>query len=160
MKIASLSEIKKELNQLSNNELIDLLHKLSRYSKENKELLHYLLFETEFEDNYIEKIKKEITLEFSGIDKRSWKTMKKSIQRILRLLKKYIKYSKKPETEVELLLFFCLKLREFKTAIDRNPIVLAIYTRQINAIKKAMTKLHEDIQFDYKEELELAESIL
>lgn len=160
MKIASLSEIKKELNQLTDNELIDLLHKLSRYSKENKELLHYLLFETDFEDNYIEKIKEEITLEFSGIDKRSWKTMKKSIQRILRLLKKYIKYSKKPETEVELLLFFCRKLREIKSAINRNPIVLAIYTRQINAIKKAMTKLHEDIQFDYKEELELAESIL
>jgi hypothetical protein len=160
MKISSVSEVKKELNNFSKEELFELLQKLIKFNKENKELTHYLLFEDEYEEGYIQKIKEEITIEFARIDKRSWKTMKKTIQRILKLIKKYIKYSKKPETEIQLLLFFCEKLREYKISFTRNPIVLNIYIRQINAINKALLKLHEDIQFDYKEEIELASSVL
>ena len=106
MKVASVSGLKKELVQQSKEDLVELLNAFIKYSKENKELLNYLLFEADFEENYIAKIKEEIGEEIDKIDSRSWKTMKKSIQRILRLLKKYIKYSKKAETEIELLLFY------------------------------------------------------
>ena len=160
MKIASVTELKKEFNHLSNEDLIELLNKLIKFNKENKEFVHYLLLESDFEENYIQKIKEEITEEFKGLDARSWKTMKKSIQRILRLLKKYIKFSKSPQTEIELLLFFCEKLRFYKTAINRNPVIYNIYSRQINSINKAIEKLHEDIQFDYKEEIEIAMEVL
>ena len=160
MKIASVTELKKEFNHLSNEDLIELLNKLIKFNKENKEFVHYLLLESDFEENYIQKIKEEITEEFKGLDARSWKTMKKSIQRILRLLKKYIKFSKSPQTEIELLLFFCEKLRFYKTAINRNPVIYNIYSRQINSINKALEKLHEDIQFDYKGEIEIAMKVL
>ena len=106
MKIASVSELKKEFKHLENDELIELLSNLMKYSKENKELLNYLLFEADYEENYISKIKEEISIAFQNIDSRSWKAMKKPIQRILKLVKKYIKYSKKPETEIELSIFF------------------------------------------------------
>ena len=113
MKVASVSELKKEFNHLSTIELVELLNNLVKFNKENKEYVHYLLLESDFEANYIQKIKDELEVEFKSIDARSWKTMKKSIQRILRVLKKYIKFSKQPQTEIELLLYFCDKLRGF-----------------------------------------------
>ena len=160
MKTSSVSALKKELFQHSKEDLAELLNTFIKYSKENKELLHYLLFEADFEENYILTIKEEVGIEFDGIDSRSWKTMKKSIQRILRLLKKYIKYSKKPQTEIELLLFFCRRMRTLKIPLHRNPIILNIYKRQLNAIDKALLKLHEDLQYDYLHDIEEANAVI
>lgn len=160
MRTASVSELKKELIHHPKEDIIELISKLMRYNKENKELLHYLLFEADFEEGYIQKIKEEIGQEFDNLDAKSWKTMKKSIQRILRTIKKHIKYSKVKQTEIELLLYFCQRMRELNIRLDRNPIILNIYKRQINAINKAMFALHEDIQYDYLKEIEIAESII
>ena len=160
MKVATVSGLKKELIHQSKEELIELLNSFIKYSKENKELLNYLLFEEDFEDNYIAKIKEEIGVEFDKIDSRSWKTMKKSIQRILRLLKKYIKYSKKAQTEIELLLFFCQRMRDLRIPLNRNPIILNIYKRQLNSINKALLTLHEDLQYDYKENIGKANEVV
>ena len=160
MKVASVSGLKKELVHQSKEELIELLNSFIKYSKENKELLNYLLFEEDFEDNYISKIKEEIGEEFDKIDSRSWKTMKKSIQRILRLLKKYIKYSKKAETEIELLVFFCQRMNGLRIPLNRNPIILNIYKRQLVSMNKALLTLHEDLQYDYKEDIEKVSSVV
>jgi hypothetical protein len=154
MKIASVSELKKEFKHLENEELIELLSSLMKYSKENKELLNYLLFEADYEENYISKIKEEISIAFQNIDSRSWKTMKKPIQRILKLVKKYIKYSKKPETEIELLIYFCEQMLKIKLSFKRNPIVFNIYMRQITTIDKVMLSLHEDLRADFNEQIE------
>ena len=42
-----LQDIKKELQHLSSLQIADLCLRLSRYKKENKELLAYLLFEAD-----------------------------------------------------------------------------------------------------------------
>lgn len=160
MKTASIIELKKELNHQSKEDLIELVYRLIKYSKENKEFLHYLLFESDFEENYVQQIKEDIDDEFEGLDTRSWKTMKKSIQRIQRTIKKHIKYSKVKQTEIELLLHFCLRMRELNIPLDRNPVILNIYKRQVNTVNKVMLSLHEDLQYDYQYELELAESVL
>ncbi|MGB0862285.1 MAG: hypothetical protein ACPGXZ_05170, partial [Saprospiraceae bacterium] len=55
--------------------------------------------------------------------------------------------------QVELLIYFCQKLNEFKPSFKRNTILSNLYYRQINIIKKTVLKLHEDLQFDYGEEL-------
>ena len=69
MKIASISQIKKEIGQLPEAELVILLFELAKYNKENKELLNYLLFEADFESNYIQKIKEDLDLQFDEINK-------------------------------------------------------------------------------------------
>lgn len=160
MKIASISELKKELIHHSKEDVIELISKLIKYNKENKELLHYLLFEADFEEGYTHKIKEEVGQEFDNMNTRNWKTMKKSIQRILRTIKKHIKYSKVKQTEIELLLYFCQRMRELNIRLDRNPIILNIYKRQINSINKAVYTLHEDLQYDYLKEIEIAESVI
>ena len=57
MKANTISEIKKELKFYSKEELFAIIHRLSRFKKENKELLTYLLFEANNEDGHIEKVK-------------------------------------------------------------------------------------------------------
>jgi len=154
MKAATVKQLKDELKYSSNDELINLCLRLSRFKKENKELLTYLLFEANNESGYIESIKKEIDEQFELININSYFYIKKSIRKILRNIKKYIRYSLKKETEVELLLYFCIKLKTFKPSINRNVTLTNIYNRQLEFIKKKITALHEDLQYDYQLEID------
>ena len=47
MKASSINEIKKELEQRSNTELLSFCLRLAKFKKENKELLTFLLFEAD-----------------------------------------------------------------------------------------------------------------
>ena len=80
---------------------------MSRFKKENKELLTYILFESADEQSYIVSVKRGIDEEFEQINRSSTYFIKKSIRKILRNTRKYIRYSGKKETEVELLIYFC-----------------------------------------------------
>lgn len=154
MKAANIKELKSELEDRSHQELIVLCLRLSRFKKENKELLSYLLFESHNEEEYIEEVKKEIDIQFEIINITSHYYIKKSIQKILRSIKKYIRYSDHSETEIELLLYFCKKLVHFTPSIKNNKIVCNMYYREINNITKKIKKVHEDLQYDYTYELE------
>ncbi|MBL7559476.1 hypothetical protein JAO71_06610 [Olleya sp. YSTF-M6] len=154
MKAVSVVTIRKELKHKSNEELAQLCLRLSRFKKENKELLTYLLFEADSEAGYIDTVKVEIDEQFELINTDSFFYIKKSVRKILRNTKKYIRYSLNKETEVELLLYFCKKLKAMKPSISRNTTLTNIYDRNIEAITKKVLALHEDLQYDYTTELE------
>jgi hypothetical protein len=153
MKAVTVKELKEELNDRSPKELRDLCLRLSRFKKENKELLTYLLFESADEVSYIESIKREIDKQFEQINKKSYYLVKKSVRKILRIIKKYSRYSLKKETEVVLLIYFCTKLKSLTPSIQKNTGLLNLYIRQTGAIKKKLLSLHEDLQYDYGAEL-------
>jgi hypothetical protein len=153
MKAVTVKELKEELINYSPKELRDLCLRLARFKKENKELLTYLLFESSDEAQYIESIKSDIDEQFEQINKKSPYLIKKSFRKILRTLRKYSRYSLKKETEVELLVYFCKKLINFTPSIGRNTGLQKLYNNQIETIKKKITLLHEDLQFDYRTEL-------
>jgi len=154
MKTATVSQLKKELKYQSQEDLLELCLQLSKFKKENKELLTYLLFEADNEDSFILGAKEETSELFSQINTASYFYIKKSVRKILRIIKKYIRYSKKKETEVELLLHFCTELKEMTPSFYRNTSLQNIYDRQILLTKKAIATLHEDLQYDYHLELE------
>ncbi|MFD0836097.1 hypothetical protein ACFQ0I_10000 [Mariniflexile aquimaris] len=154
MKTASISEIKKELQYKSQDELLELCLRLSKFKKENKELLTYLLFESHNEDSYIQSVQNYIDIEFSAINTASYFYIKKSVRKILRNIKKYTRYSLNKETEVELLIYFCEKLRDFKPSIKHNVTLLNMYHRQILLAKKITATLHEDLQYDFNLKLD------
>ena len=153
MKAASVKQIKDELKQHSKEELISLCLHLSKFKKENKELLSYLLYDVDNEAGYIKDIKIEVDEQFEEINRKTYYFIKKSVRKILRNIKKYIRYSKKKETEVELLLYFCKKLKNFTPSIKRSVRLQNIFNRQVLLIKKIVTTLHEDLQYDYEVEL-------
>ena len=154
MKAATVTEIKKELKFRSTEELMQLCLRLSRFKIENKELLTYLLFESEDEEAFITGIKDQIDQQFSEINTNSYLYIKKSVRKILRGIKKYCRYSPKKETEVELLLYFCKSLKEFTPSIKRNVTLTNLYQRQFEFIKKKVSALHDDLRYDYTIELE------
>ena len=113
MKPASLLELKKELKYKSSDELEQLVLRLTKFKVENKELLTYLLFDKHDEAGFIESVKQDLDKLFEEINTSTFYYIKKSIRKILRTLKRYIRYSQNKETEVELLLYFCEKVMNF-----------------------------------------------
>ncbi len=154
MKAATIAQLKKELQFKSQDDIVQLCLRLARFKKENKELLTYLLFESDSEAGYIETVKQEVDEMFADINVNSYFYIKKSVRKILRTIKKYIRYSGNKETEVELLLYFCEKLKNLKPSIHRNTTLLNLYTRQLDYIAKKLPLLHEDLQYDFSVALE------
>lgn len=151
---ATVNELKQELSIRSHQEIRELCIQLAKFKKENKELLTYLLYESTDEATFIANVKSEIDVLFSQINTTSYYFVKKSVRKILRIIKKYIRYSKKKETEVELLLYFCGELKQFDDALENSTALRNLFIRQMEAAKKAISFLHEDLQYDYKLELE------
>ena len=150
-----LSQLKKDLSLLPSEEILGICLKLAKYKKENKEFLHYLLYHAYDEQEYILTVKKEITSLFNLANFNTLYLTKRSIRKILSTTNKYISYSKQKQTEVELLIHFCKEIKKSNVlkyaAISLNN----IFDRQILKIKKALETLHEDLQHDYLEELNL-----
>lgn len=149
MKSASISEIKHELINSSPKELLELCLRLIKYKKENKELLNYLLFEANDLHSYIESIKKEIDEQFLQINNSNLYFAKKSLRKILKTTNKYIRYATSKETEAELLIYFCNKIKTSEIKIDKSVALKNLYANQIKKIRSVVETLHEDLQYDY-----------
>lgn len=154
METASISQIKKELSNLPPEQMQEIILRLSKYKKENKELLSYLLFEAWNENEYIKLVKEEIDYEFLSLNQSSFYLAKKTIRKVLRTTKKHIRFSGKKETEIELLLYFCKKLKHSQINYKASRVVFNLYVNQVKRIQKVISMLHEDLQYDYREELE------
>lgn len=155
MNTASLSEIKRELRERSHDELIDHCLRLAKYKRENKELLNYLLFEAHDEGGYVAEIKSDIAEMFDEVNLSSVYFAKKTIRKILRFAAKHIKYSGSKQTEVEILIAFCLGMRKLDLPYHESKVLINLYDRQFHNIRKAMSQLNEDLQFDYQADFDL-----
>ncbi len=158
MKTVTIKEIKDELSNRSAKEMLEFCLRLSKFKKENKELLAYLLFDSSDEAAFVEGVKMEIDQQFELINIKSYYFIKKGIRKILTYVKRNIRFSHNKQTEIELLIYFCTKLNKFTPSIHRNPSLKILYNRQIELIKKAISTLHEDLQHDYGVELRLLKS--
>ena len=136
MKAASIAEIKKELKKCSQTELVEHCLRLAKFKKESKELLTYLLFEAEDEQGYIHNVKGEIDEQFNEINKKSFYFIKKGVRKILRNTKKYIRYSKNKETEVELLIYFLQKIKSYSPRITHLTVIHNLCFRELESVKK------------------------
>ncbi len=149
MKAATVKEIKQELSNRSPKELLELCLRLSRFKKENKELLTYLLYEASNEESYINSIKSFMDVQFEEINTKSYYYIRKSSRKILTNVRKYIRYSQKKETEVELLIYFCTKLKSMTPSYKRSTRMKNMYDTVLRKISKTIPALHEDLQYDY-----------
>jgi hypothetical protein len=153
MKTASLAEIKQELQNLTTKEITDVCLRLARFKKDNKELLAYLLFEAHNGEAYTEQVKEMITEKFKDVNTSNLYLAKKTLRKILRLINKHIKYVGSKQTEVELLIHFCLMLKGSGIRIHKNKALTNMYMQQLKKIKAALSVLHEDIQYDFLKQI-------
>ena len=159
MKAATVHELKDELKHRSAAQLVELCNRLARFKKENKELLTYLLFEAHDEEGYKRSVKEEIDFQFSEIPKdNSLYLQKKSVRKVLRTATKYARYSGNKTTEIELLLHFCLQLKESGIKIQNSTALSNLYESQLKKVGKLLPALHEDLQYDYLRTIEYLKS--
>ncbi len=153
MIVYGLQDIKKELQQLTGKQATELCLRMARYKKENKELLAYLLFDAANELTFAENFKQDIGLMMSQIPTLSYHAAK-NLRKILKQITKYTKFTGSKQVEAELLICFC---RGYLQYVDRRtsykPLRI-ILVKQLEKIKKAIVKLHADLQFDYNREFD------
>ena len=153
MKTATISELKQELQTLAPGRLLELCLRLTKYKKENKELLTYLLFEADDEQGYIVSVKQTIDEGFAELPKVNLYLTKKSLRKTLRITNKFIKYTASKQVEAELLIYFCQQLKKSGITIHKSNALGNLYHQQLKKILVAIDTLHEDLQHDFAKQL-------
>ena len=154
MKAASVNEIKKAIQALDEKEVQDFCLRLAKFKKENKELLTYLLFEAQDETVYVESVKADMDELFSTVPKSNVYLIKKVLRKILRIVNKQIRYSGISESEVTLRIYFCMKMKKSGVQMQSSTFIFNLYQQQLKKINTALSKLDEDLQFDYARDFE------
>lgn len=153
MKPEKLTVIKKELNDLSVQQLTEICLRLAKYKKDNKELLNFLLFDADDPLKYAGQVKSFLEPDFLTLPKHYYQSSK-TLRKILRLMNRHAKYTASKQVEIELLLWFCSNFIKYaETGTSHKPLQ-ALFIRQLDKIKTILNKLHEDLQFDYSQEFE------
>ena len=150
MKAASANEIKQRLKDLDKKDLMELCLRLSRYKKENKELLTFLLFEADDLPHYINSVKEELDEIFAAVNTTSVFFAKKTLRKALRTANRYIRYAGDKTVEAEVLLHFCTNFQGLKLDWKRSTLLSNLYYGQIKKIGAAIDSMHEDLQYDYR----------
>lgn len=150
MKAAGISDIKKELEHLSQKEVLDLCVLLAKYKKENKEYLGYLLFEAHDKNQFVKEVKEEIDANFEALRSQSnLYYIKKSLRKILRMLSKYAKYTDDKGRTAELYIYFCLKLKQSGIPYHKSQMIVNIMEGTLKKINTLISTLHPDLQNDF-----------
>jgi hypothetical protein len=153
MKAATIDDIKKELQQLPPKKLIDICLRLGRSKKENKELLTYLLFESQDEAGYVQSIINEMDELFVDLPKATVYLTKKAMRKIIRLINKHSKYMGSKTATVELILHFCIRCKEHGLNKPRYPVLNKIFLQQLKKAETLLPAIEEDLQYDFKKQL-------
>lgn len=154
MKTASLQEIKQELHALPAEEVTALCLRLARFKKDNKELLAFLLFDAHNVEAFTEDVKADMDEAFETLNTSNIYLAKKTLRKVLKMANKYIKYTANKQTEAQLLLHFCTKLKASGIVISRNKALHNMYFQQIKKMKAALATLHPDIQYDFIKDIQ------
>ena len=150
MKAASINELKKELEERNQIQLLSLCLRLAKFKKENKELLTFLLFEADDITTYIGNVQQEITRFFSEINNTNIYYVKKSVRKILRYVNKHIRFSTSKQAEAEMLIHFCNSIISFSVPLHKSKPLMKMYTTQMKKIDEVLLTLHPDLQYDLK----------
>jgi hypothetical protein len=155
MKTVPLNDLKKEMKLLDADELFQLCLHMARFKKENKELLTYLLFESSHEAGYVQSIREELNQQFAEIKLATGMyIVKKNLRKILRYLDRFLKYTDSKASEIELRMHYCAQVKESGIRITHSKTLENLVAGQLKKVRKAISGLDEDSQFDFTRELE------
>jgi len=153
MKSESLSNLKKEILNMPPDLVAQFCIRMAKYKTENKELLSYLIFNAYDQESFIILVKEEIDCQFKNLNKSNSYLAKKTIRRALKTTHKFIKFSGVKQTEVELLIYFCKKLKSTGLQLHHGKVLGNIYLHQLERITAGLNTLHEDLQMDFADDI-------
>ncbi len=145
-----LSDLKKELLELSKPELIQLCLRVAKLKRENKELLAYLIFDSEDPLFYAQKLKPEIKEVFEQPFQHAY-YLTKSIRKAMRLITKYYRFTSNKQGETELLIYL---VEEFYLSWRNEYRYQALGKVIFRCLEKAQSnlkKIDEDFRADFED---------
>lgn len=155
MKTSTISELKKELHELPQKQLVELCLHLAKYKKDNKEFLDYLLFQAHDKQSFITAVKSEIDEHFDELKSQpNLYYVKKSLRKLLRIITKYCKYISDKALAADLHIYFCQKMKASGIPYYKSQLLINMYEQQLKKINTLVNSLHEDLQQDYLNEIE------
>jgi membrane-anchored protein YejM (alkaline phosphatase superfamily) len=155
MKSVSLSELKKELQEIPQKELIELCVAVAKYKKDNKEFLSYLLFDAHDKNAFVTEVKAEIDEQINTLKSQpNLYFVKKGLRKTLRIITKYDKYISDKALSADLHIYFCSKLKHSGIPYYKSQLIINMYEQQLKKINILIGSLHEDLQQDYMKDLE------
>jgi len=149
MSAATISQLKKELVKLEHDDLLDVCLRMAKFKVESKELLTYLLFKADDEAGYANDLSDEIDqlLSVPG------QIHKKTLRKIVRWMDKSLRFSGNKETELQVRIHFCRRIRDKKISFGNCRVSANMYATQLKKIDKAIDKVHPDLQFDFNQQM-------
>lgn len=152
MSTNKLNDLKKEISNVPRKQLETICLQLAKHKVENKDLLAYLLFDSDDPLEYARQIKIELDQFFSiSFPAKTNYNAAKLLRKAQKLITKYSKFTKSAAGEIDLMLHFSdLFLQNFSLRNHYHPLPL-IYFRSVSRLGKIMIKLHEDVLMDYLE---------
>lgn len=150
----SINEIKKELKEQPKEKLVELCINLAKYKNDNKAYLNYLLFNAHDTEAYVLEVKNEVDNYFTEITQTNLYLVKKSLRKILRVINRHAKYVAMPAKEAELIIYFLHKLKNSGIPYHKNKVLVNLYNTQFKKVNTCISKLHQDLQYDFNKELE------
>lgn len=158
MKAATLSELRQELKNLPEKNLVELCLALAKYKKDNKDYLSYLLLESTDRRGYVKELRTEMAASFAEIDaKANLYYTKKTLRKILRQVNRFSRFINEAPITCELLILYCRLLQESGIPFQKSQQLVNLYAQQIKKIEKLISSLHEDLQSDYLQDLKALE---
>jgi hypothetical protein len=132
---------------------MELLLRLARFKKENKELLTYILFESANEHEYVEQVKKEISEEMEEIDGLPGYQYKKQFRKIQRKINKPIKYIGNKSATAELYLHMVRMISGKKKNNYLATFLNKSAEQYISKIEKLLPGIEDDLAADLRKQL-------
>jgi len=155
MKPAGLAEIKKELQELDKDRLLELCLALAKYKKDNKEYLGYLLFDAHDKPALVAGVKEIIDEQMAELQKQpNLYYIKKGLRKLLRIVNKYCKYAADKALAAELHIYFCQKFKDTGIPYQKDKRLVNLYAGELKKINSLVNSLHEDLQQDFREGME------
>jgi hypothetical protein len=111
-----------------------------------------MLFEADDEASYIIHVKEYLDEMFGEVNKSNLYYAKKNIRKILRHANKFIRYSGKDETEMEILLYLAAGIRDLGLDLQKSQVLMNLYNGIMKKADKKINSLHEDLQYDFRRE--------
>jgi hypothetical protein len=147
----SLPLLKKELISRSPGELVHICLGLAKLKTENKQMLAYLLFDADNPMGYAQQVKGKMSEMLVEVPRNQYGGTK-MLRKVLQLVTQYNRFTKCKQGEVELVLHFLSQYLEIVSPETRHPPLLGLAFRSFRKIRSLILKLHEDLQYDYRQE--------
>ncbi len=148
-----LSDLKKELSELSKPDLIKLCLRVAKLKRENKELLAYLIFDADDPLFYAQKLKPELVDIFTLPFQHPY-YLTKSIRKSLRIVSKYYRFTSNKQGETELLLYLVEQFHEHWRAEFKYQALAKVIFRCLDKAQSNLKRIDEDYRADFEQPLQ------